>query len=268
LPAVAIAGACAAVGAILAGYLFEAIAENHTPDWLNDLLGLVNPRPTDPLVIDLDGDGVELVARAGSNAYFDLDGDGFAEQTGWVKPDDGILAVDRNGNGTIDDISELFGSATQSGFDALKAFDTNNDGKVNAQDSGFGTLKIWRDLDGDGVSDAGELQSLTQAGISSISVTGTNASANIGGNQVVGVVLAGGAARQVGLRIRRPPRGGEAIGVIAESERVHALELDREVRGAAVVLRIEAIGLAAGGAADLVNVDTDAAQAVDDGFAR
>ncbi|TDQ52352.1 M48 family metallopeptidase [Phaeovulum veldkampii] len=75
------------------------------------LLGLFNPRPTDPLVIDLDGDGVELVSRANSNAYFDLDGDGFAEQTGWVKPDDGLLAVDRNGNGSIDDISELFGSA-------------------------------------------------------------------------------------------------------------------------------------------------------------
>lgn len=126
--------------------------------WIEDLMNLINPRPTDPLVIDLDGDGVELISRANANAYFDLDGDGFAEQTGWVKPDDGLLAVDRNGNGAIDDISELFGSATQSGFDALRAFDTNNDGKVNSQDSGFGTLKTWRDLNGDGISDAGELQ--------------------------------------------------------------------------------------------------------------
>ena len=168
-------------------------------EWLEDLLDLFNPRPTDPLVIDLDGDGVELISRANSNAYFDLDGDGFAEQTGWVKPDDGLLAVDRNGNGAIDDISELFGSATQSGFDVLRAFDTNNDGKVNAQDSGFGTLKIWRDLDGDGISDAGELQSVTQAGITSIGVTGTSASTNIGGNQIVktgSVTFSDGAVRQ------------------------------------------------------------------------
>ncbi|NJO32016.1 MAG: hypothetical protein HC869_01655 [Rhodospirillales bacterium] len=176
----------------------SALAQD-PPSWQELLEALFNPRPIDPLVIDLDGDGVELLSRAASNAYFDLDADGFAEQTGWVKPDDGILAVDRNGNGRIDDISELFGSATQSGYDALKAFDTNRDGKVNAQDSGFGTLRIWRDLDGDGVSDAGELQSLSQAGITSIGVTGTTANTNVGGNRIVKtgtVEFAGGVVRQ------------------------------------------------------------------------
>jgi hypothetical protein len=61
---------------------------------------------------------------------------------------------------------------------------------------------------------------------------------------------------------------GEAVGVVAEAEEVHALELDREVGGAAVVLRIEAVGLAAGGAADQVHRDARAAQAVDDRLAR
>jgi hypothetical protein len=64
--------------------------------------------PTAPLVLDLDGDGVEL--RSLSGAYFDMDLDGFAERTGWVSADDGMLALDRDGNGTIDNITELLGT--------------------------------------------------------------------------------------------------------------------------------------------------------------
>ncbi len=61
-----------------------------------------------PLVLDLDGDGIELTDPWRSWTYFDIDEDGFAERTGWVSPDDGLLALDGNANGTIDDISELF----------------------------------------------------------------------------------------------------------------------------------------------------------------
>ena len=63
----------------------------------------------DPLVLDLDGDGLELTAITAVGPSFDVDGDEFAERTGWVAPDDGFLALDRDGNDTIDDISELFG---------------------------------------------------------------------------------------------------------------------------------------------------------------
>ena len=66
----------------------------------------------DPLVLDLDGDGLELTARTNLSPVFDLDGDGFAEQTGWVRPDDGLLVFDQNANGHIDDIGELFGNPT------------------------------------------------------------------------------------------------------------------------------------------------------------
>ena len=52
----------------------------------------------DPLVLDLDGDGVELTAMNNSAAYVDLDNDGIAEQVGWVSADDGLLAIDINGN--------------------------------------------------------------------------------------------------------------------------------------------------------------------------
>ncbi|NET53525.1 MAG: RHS repeat-associated core domain-containing protein, partial [Merismopedia sp. SIO2A8] len=51
-----------------------------------------------PLVLDLDGDGIELISLQNSSTFFDLDADGFAEQTGWVQSDDGLLALDKNGN--------------------------------------------------------------------------------------------------------------------------------------------------------------------------
>ncbi len=52
----------------------------------------------DPLILDLDGDGIELIALSGSSAHFDYGQDGFAERTGWVAPDDGILVIDDYAN--------------------------------------------------------------------------------------------------------------------------------------------------------------------------
>ena len=67
----------------------------------------------DPLVLDLDGDGIETVAAGGfKGAMFDHDKSGIQTATGWVKPDDGFLVVDRNGDGIINDGSELFGDGT------------------------------------------------------------------------------------------------------------------------------------------------------------
>jgi hypothetical protein len=122
----------------------------------------------DPLVLDLDGDGVEVTALAGSSVHFDFDQDGFAERTGWVSPDDGILVIDRNGNGIVDGAAELFGSATQDGFEVLEALNTNGDGVIDAQDEDFAELRIWQDADGDGVSDAEELITLQEADIVAI----------------------------------------------------------------------------------------------------
>lgn len=131
-----------------------------------------------PIVLDLDGDGVETTALATSTAHFDLDANGFAERTGWVSPDDGLLVRDLNGNGIIDDGTELFGSATHlpngalalNGFAALAALDSNGDGRVDSSDSAFSELKIWRDLNGDGKTDAGELMALADVGVSALNV--------------------------------------------------------------------------------------------------
>jgi hypothetical protein len=127
----------------------------------------------DPLVLDLDGDGLELMARSSVAPLFDVDGDMFAERTGWVMRDDGLLAVDANGNGKIDDVSELFGSQFASGFVELATYDSTGDGKVDAADAKFADLRIWQDKDGDGLTDAGELLTLAEAKIASIATAST-----------------------------------------------------------------------------------------------
>jgi len=134
-----------------------------------------------PITLDLDGDGIETVSVA-NGAFFDHAGDGFAERTGWVSGDDGLLARDLNGNGTIDSGRELFGSETQladasqaaHGFQALTALDSNGDGVIDANDAAFSELRLWRDASGQGRTDAGELLTLAQAGVQSVSVNYTN----------------------------------------------------------------------------------------------
>lgn len=142
----------------------------------------------DPLVLDLDGDGIELTARSSVSPSFDLNDDGFAEQTGWIGKDDGLLARDLNANGTIDNVGELFGDATTSGFTALAALDSNTDGVINVSDSNFADLRVWRDADSDGKTDAGELKTLAEAGIVSINLTPTSTTPQeIAGNTVSAV---------------------------------------------------------------------------------
>ena len=77
-----------------------------------------------PLVLDLDGDGTELYELGAKNIYFDIYGKGYANVTAWVQPDDGLLALDKNGNGRIDDLTELFGTTTVNGFKELAKYDT------------------------------------------------------------------------------------------------------------------------------------------------
>ena len=131
-----------------------------------------------PLVIDLDGDGVETISSS-TGVHFDLDNNTFAETTGWVGKDDGLLVLDKNNNDTIDNGSELFGNNTAlksganaaNGFAALADLDSNADGKIDKSDTAFSQLKIWKDANSNGVTDAGELISLADASIQSISTS-------------------------------------------------------------------------------------------------
>ncbi|OSZ71346.1 hypothetical protein CAP37_19110 [Hydrogenophaga sp. IBVHS1] len=135
-----------------------------------------------PIILDLDGDGtVETTPRdaAGTGLYFDLDNSGYAERSGWVGADDGLLVRDLNGNSRIDSGAELFGNHTVladgsrafNGFHALAELDENQDGVIDASDTEtLGSLRIWKDADGDGQTDAGELLTLAQAGVSALNV--------------------------------------------------------------------------------------------------
>ena len=138
----------------------------------------------DPLVLDLDGNGVELVSVDESTAQFDLDADGFREQTGWVSATDGMLALDANNDGVINNINELFGDATTDGFDELKLLDSNGDGVINRQDENFADLKVWQDINQDGRTDSGELRTISRAGIKAISLDTTVVDKTHKGNQV------------------------------------------------------------------------------------
>jgi len=138
-----------------------------------------------PLVIDLAGNGINLISRKESWAYFDWDQDGFRERTGWVAPEDGLLVWDRNSNGQIDNGSELFGTRTTDGFTVLQPLDSNHDWSISAADRDFAKLRVWRDFDGDARVDAGELATLASSGISSISLAGVKSvSYELEGNRI------------------------------------------------------------------------------------
>lgn len=144
-----------------------------------------------PVVLDLDGDGIELVAESDSHAWFDVTGDGTRHRTGWVGQDDGLLAIDDNGNGKIDSGHEVafssWTTATDTDLAALAAvFDTNHDGRLNAADTRFGAFRLWQDANGNGESDAGELKTLAAAGITAINLTPTKVDYHSGGNQLAG----------------------------------------------------------------------------------
>ncbi|MDD3328251.1 MAG: SdrD B-like domain-containing protein, partial [Zoogloea sp.] len=125
-----------------------------------------------PIVIDLDGNGIQTVSRENANGTFDLLGTGVAVKSGWLSGGDGFLAIDSNGNGRIDDVSELFGgNAVGQGFAKLSAFDSNGDGLVDRNDAAFGELKIWVDANGNHQTDAGELMGLTDAGVASLNLS-------------------------------------------------------------------------------------------------
>ena len=148
--------------------------------FLSDLL---NP-PISPLVLDMDGDGIELVALSDSQAMFDLDNDNFAQHMGWVAADDALLAIDRNGNGRIDDINEVFGNGTVDGFTELAALDSNGDGTIDASDARFGDLRLWRDQNGNGRSEADELQGLADGGVRSIALNATASATTLAGHRI------------------------------------------------------------------------------------
>lgn len=130
---------------------------------------------TTPLLVNLHG-GTAVIDRA-NGVLFDIHGTGNRTLVPWPTGDnDGWLVLDRNGNGMIDSGLELFGddarlpdgSKAQNGFEALRALDSNRDRVIDQGDQLFAQLKIWIDIDRNGVSGSSELNSLSSLGLTRI----------------------------------------------------------------------------------------------------
>jgi len=118
---------------------------------------------TDPLVVNLDVPAASLGER---NLEFDLDSDGSRERIAFVEPGSGLLALDRNDNGRVDDGGELFGPRTGAGFSELAAHDRDQDGFIDADDPIHDRLRIWtRDAGGED-----RLLALGEAGVGALYV--------------------------------------------------------------------------------------------------
>jgi len=139
----------------------------------------------EPLVLDLDGDGVELRSME-QGVRFDIDNDGRAEQTGFVTGGDALLALDKNGNGRIDGVAELFGDRTgaRNGFEDLARYDSDGDGRIDRHDPVYERLRLFRDDNGDGRSSPDELLTLEEQGIASLSLHPVANPMTIAGNRI------------------------------------------------------------------------------------
>jgi len=169
----------------------------------NASAGLPKFIPIDPLVLDLNGDGVKLTNYIDAPVLFDIDHDSGAtkEQTGWVSAQDGIVVYDRNSNDKIDDISETlseyFNGAVgtngsggtkpyANGLAALKSLDSNSDNQFTSADTAWENVKVWVDVNHDGITDAGELKTLSSLNITSINLNQTAQSGLVrDGNEIL-----------------------------------------------------------------------------------
>jgi hypothetical protein len=151
----------------------EEECEDANGQWYNDLCNYPSP-----ILISFDRGAASQMTSVEDGVAFDLDADGALDRIGWTAPqtDVGFLALDRNGNGRIDDGSELFGNHTplrsgamaSNGFEALRELDGDSDGAITISDSAYGQLRLWIDSNHNGVSEPAELLTLGEKALTTI----------------------------------------------------------------------------------------------------
>lgn len=140
---------------------------------------------SDPIILDLNDDGFNLTSYK-NGARFDILGTGKPVTTAFVTGGDAFLAMDHNGDGIINDGTELFGDqrGAANGFEELRKLDSNGDGLINHLDRDFDKLLLFRD-NGNGITGPGELLTLAEAGIAEIRLGYTNVNQRTsGGNRI------------------------------------------------------------------------------------
>jgi hypothetical protein len=144
-----------------------------------------------PLILDLNGDGVNTLSIS-SGTQFDLFAIGEKVHTGWVSSSDGLLSLDRNHDGKINDGSELFGSSTtlangqkaNDGYAALRELDSNGDNSITTADAQWASLKVWVDKNSDGISEDGEMFALDSLNITKLYLHTQSTAINNNGNVI------------------------------------------------------------------------------------
>ncbi|MEM6300089.1 MAG: cadherin-like domain-containing protein, partial [Pseudomonadota bacterium] len=135
----------------------------------------INGETVAPVALDLDGDGLEYLSRD-AGVVFEDQFSGETLSTAWVAPDDGLLVYDANSSGSIDQVKEYvftrWSDTAETDMQALaEVFDTDGNGVLDANDEGWSKFGVWQDLNSDGITDAGEFQSLDELGVESIALT-------------------------------------------------------------------------------------------------
>jgi hypothetical protein len=132
------------------------------------------PRPVTPIAIPLrDGLRARDFEDATASVAFDADGTALPRKWTWITPDAGWLVYDKAGKGEITSALQLFGNVTfwlfwDNGYQALATLDDNADGLINGAE--LMHLAIWRDVNGNGISEPGEVKPLAEYGITALSV--------------------------------------------------------------------------------------------------
>ena len=170
-----------------------------------------------PVMLDLDGDGIETVGKDASGVAFDVDDSGFMKQTGWATGGDAFLTLDRDYNGATNTGREMFSNSvvdiSRRGLAGMAWVDSNYDGRLTAADPVWNELKVWQD-DGDGVDETGEKHTLASLGITEL-------------NYSMGTFTQNGQKKQLASPDLEADKDGTRINVVPEGILVQSSASDQ-----------------------------------------